>query len=173
MLKVTTLERAELALSYLPCRLSREIKGLLGSRSGGLSEIREIRVRCGGLSSLLYKNEALPLLTRVGKEDMEEKVRRLCDGSLYAYRDTVGEIRISVKLCEGRLVQVEIRDRGCGIPDVKRAREPLFTTDAAEERSGMGFTVMESFMDKLSVHSREGVGTLVLLTKYIGRGERG
>ncbi len=86
---------------------------------------------------------------------------------VHAYRDTVGDIRINVKLCEGRIVQVEIRDRGCGIDDVKKAREPLFTTDAAGERSGMGFTVMESFCDSVRVTSRIGRGTTVILTKRL------
>ncbi len=88
---------------------------------------------------------------------------------VHGYRDTVGEIRICVKLCEGRLVQVEIKDRGCGIEDVKRAREPLFTTDAENERSGMGFTVMESFCDSVRVHSRVGKGTTVILMKRLRR----
>ena len=88
---------------------------------------------------------------------------------VHGYRDTVGEIRICVKLCEGRLVQVEIKDRGQGIEDVKRAREPLFTTDAENERSGMGFTVMESFCDSVRVHSKVGKGTTVVLTKRLRR----
>lgn len=88
---------------------------------------------------------------------------------VHGYRDTVGEIRICVKLCEGRLIQVEIKDRGCGIEDVKRAREPLFTTDAENERSGMGFTVMESFCDSVRVHSRVGKGTTVILVKRLRR----
>ena len=86
---------------------------------------------------------------------------------VHAYRDTVGEILIHVKLCEGRMVQIEIRDRGCGIEDVKRAREPLFTTDAEGERSGMGFTVMESFCDGVRVSSRVGKGTTVTLLKRL------
>lgn len=86
---------------------------------------------------------------------------------VHAYRGTVGEIRISVKLCEGRLIQVEIRDRGCGIENVRQAREPLFTTDAEGERSGMGFTVMESFCDKVRVNSRVGRGTTVTLLKRL------
>lgn len=88
---------------------------------------------------------------------------------VHAYRESTGEIRLNVKLCEGRLVQVEIRDRGCGIPDVKQAREPLFTTDAQGERSGMGFTVMESFCDSVKVHSRVGKGTTVTLLKRLHR----
>ena len=86
---------------------------------------------------------------------------------VHAYRNTTGEIRICVKLCEGRLVQIEIRDRGCGIANVRQAREPLFTTDAEGERSGMGFTVMESFCDKVRVSSRIGRGTTVTLLKRL------
>lgn len=88
---------------------------------------------------------------------------------VHAYRGTVGDIRMNVKLCEGRLVRVEIRDRGCGIEDVKKAREPLFTTDAEGERSGMGFTVMESFCDSVKVSSRLGKGTTVTLFKRLHR----
>ena len=61
---------------------------------------------------------------------------------------------------------MKIRDRGCGIEDVSRAMEPLYTT-AGDERSGLGFTVMESFMDKVDVRSAEGRGTTVRLTKRI------
>ncbi len=90
---------------------------------------------------------------------------------VHAYRACLGEIYITVKLLKKGGVSISVRDKGCGIADVERAREPLFTTDAEGERSGMGFTVMENFMDKLTVHSGEGVGTTVILTKYIGRGE--
>ena len=86
---------------------------------------------------------------------------------VHAYRDTVGEISISVKLCEGRMILIEIRDKGCGIDDVRRAREPLFTTDAEGERSGMGFTVMESFCDGVRVSSRPNKGTTVTLLKRL------
>ena len=86
---------------------------------------------------------------------------------VHAYREEVGEITIEVKLCEGRLIRIDIRDRGCGIENVKQAREPLFTTDAAGERSGMGFTVMESFSDELRVISRREKGTTVTLLKRL------
>lgn len=86
---------------------------------------------------------------------------------VHGYRDAVGIISISVKLCEGRMIQIEIRDKGCGIADVRQAREPLFTTDAAGERSGMGFTVMESFCDGVRVSSRVGRGTTVTLLKRL------
>lgn len=86
---------------------------------------------------------------------------------VHAYKEGIGEIRIGVKLCEGRLIQIEIRDRGCGIENIRQAREPLFTTDAENERSGMGFTVMESFCDKVRVNSRVGRGTTVVLYKRL------
>ena len=87
---------------------------------------------------------------------------------VHAYRDTLGVIYITVTLYEDKLCKIEIRDRGCGIPDVKTAREPLYTTDAEGERSGMGFTVMESFTDGIRVRSRVGSGTTVTLFKRIG-----
>ena len=86
---------------------------------------------------------------------------------VHAYRDTVGIIYITVRLCEGNLVKIEIKDKGCGIEDVERARQPLYTTDAAGERSGMGFTVMESFCDKVRVFSGCKKGTTVTLFKLL------
>ena len=86
---------------------------------------------------------------------------------VHGYRDTVGTVRMTVKLCQGRIVRIEIVDKGCGIADVKQARQPLFTTDAAGERSGMGFTVMESFTDGVRVSSKPGTGTTVTMVKVL------
>ena len=86
---------------------------------------------------------------------------------VHAYREQIGDIYITVTLCEGRLVKIRIRDKGCGIPDVRCAREPLYTTDREGERSGMGFTVMESFTDRLQVSSRVGKGTSVVMYKKL------
>ncbi|MBQ9783758.1 MAG: anti-sigma F factor [Clostridia bacterium] len=88
---------------------------------------------------------------------------------VHAYRDTVGVIYITVRLYEDRTVCVEIKDKGCGIEDVRVARQPLYTTDAEGERSGMGFTVMESFCDKVRVLSGWGKGTTVTLYKRLER----
>ena len=88
---------------------------------------------------------------------------------VHGYRGTLGIVYITVTLYRDDTVKIEIRDRGCGIPDVKAAREPLFTTDAAGERSGMGFTVMESFCDGIRVRSKVGKGTTVTLIKKLGR----
>ena len=86
---------------------------------------------------------------------------------VHGYRHSSGVIYITVTLIEGRIVKIEIRDKGCGIPDVKQARQPLYTTDAAGERSGMGFTVMESFTDAMRVTSKLGVGTTVTLFRRL------
>ena len=87
---------------------------------------------------------------------------------VHGYRNSEGLIYITVSLLEGRVAKIEIRDRGCGIPNVREARQPLFTTDAASERSGMGFTVMESFTDSLRVTSKVGKGTAVIMYKSFG-----
>ena len=87
---------------------------------------------------------------------------------VHAYKNRDGWIYITVSLLEGRIAKIEIKDRGCGIKDVKEARQPLFTTDAASERSGMGFTVMESFTDAIRVTSKPGRGTNVIMYKTFG-----
>lgn len=92
---------------------------------------------------------------------------------VHGYRDYegTGSIVITVSILSGRAVKIEIKDKGCGIPDVGQARMPLYTTDAAGERSGMGFTVMESFTDALKVSSKVGKGTTVTMFKKLS--ERG
>jgi stage II sporulation protein AB (anti-sigma F factor) len=87
---------------------------------------------------------------------------------VHAYRDTIGTIYIETRVLENRVFMIKIKDRGCGIADVKQAMEPLFTTAPGEERAGLGFSVMESFMDKVTVRSTLGKGTVVTLTKKIG-----
>ena len=88
---------------------------------------------------------------------------------VHGYRDTVGTIYITVRLYDGGTVRIDIKDKGCGIPDVSLARQPLYTTDAENERSGMGFTVMENFCDKVRVRSICGKGTTVTLIKHLER----
>ncbi len=85
---------------------------------------------------------------------------------VHAYPQELGSITLTVKLYENGCIQVQVRDRGCGIPDVDRAMEPLFTT-GGEDRSGLGFSVMESFTDRLRVRSKPGKGTTVTMEKYI------
>ena len=87
---------------------------------------------------------------------------------VHAYRDGLGTIDITVKIFENGKIVIQIRDKGCGIEDIPQAMEPLFTT-AGEERAGLGFAVMQSFMDKLKVKSRAGNGTTVTMEKNIIR----
>ena len=89
---------------------------------------------------------------------------------VHGYRDKVGQIVVSARLLEGGFAEIKVKDHGCGIPDIAQARQPLFTTGDAE-RSGMGFTIMESFSDKLRVRSAVGRGTTVtMLRQIMGRG---
>ncbi len=85
---------------------------------------------------------------------------------VHGYKSSVGKIYISVKIHNDNRVIISIRDRGCGISDIKKAREPLFTT-LGGDRAGLGFSVMESFTDKVYVRSKIGTGTTVTLSKKI------
>ena len=86
---------------------------------------------------------------------------------IHGYDGKDGYITLLSRVC-GRSVYIEIRDDGCGIPDVKQAMEPMYTTRPKEDRSGMGFSFMEAFMDKLEVESTVGIGTVVKMWKEIG-----
>ena len=84
---------------------------------------------------------------------------------VHAYPDKIGPITMTAAIYEGGIVRITITDRGVGIPDIAKAMEPMFTTGDAEERAGLGFAVMQSFMDKVKVSSSPGRGTRVTLTK--------
>ena len=85
---------------------------------------------------------------------------------VHAYPDELGRIVLKLKLLPGNVLELTVRDWGRGIDNVEQARKPLFTTGGSE-RSGMGFTIMESFMDKLTVRSVPGKGTTVQMRKRI------
>ena len=84
----------------------------------------------------------------------------------HGYKETSGKIYITVSIFENNIIRIKIRDKGVGIADIEKAMEPLFTT-AGEERAGLGFAVMESFMDKVRVASRPDMGTTVTMEKKI------
>lgn len=86
---------------------------------------------------------------------------------VHGYKESIGTVYIHVKIFEGARISICIRDKGCGISDVKKAMEPLYTTCETGERAGLGFSIMESFMDKLKVRSKPGKGTSVTLEKSI------
>ena len=85
---------------------------------------------------------------------------------VHAYPEELGIVFLRARIVRGDTLELTVKDRGRGIPDVKKAMEPLYTT-GGEERSGMGFTIMESFMDKLQVRSRPGKGTTVTMKRQI------
>ena len=87
---------------------------------------------------------------------------------VHAYRDTIGPITVRCRVLPENVLDIVVKDKGCGIADVAAARKPMFTT-GGEERSGMGFTIMESFMTSLRVTSRPGKGTSVHMKRRIVR----
>ena len=86
---------------------------------------------------------------------------------VHAYPDRIGPVTLCVAVYPEREVHITVTDKGVGIPDVPQAMEPLFTTGNPEERSGQGFAVMQSFMDRVKVTSRPGKGTKVVLSKRL------
>lgn len=86
---------------------------------------------------------------------------------VHAYKNGNGQIYISVKYYSDKSVVLKIRDKGCGIEDIEKCKQPLYTTDTSGERGGMGFAIMESFTDKMTVRSTVGKGTVVTLVKKI------
>lgn len=90
------------------------------------------------------------------------------NSTVHAYPDSLGKVSMRLRIFPDNVLEIVIRDWGVGIPDVDKAREPLFTT-GDEQRSGMGFTIMESFMDSLRVRSVPGKGTTVTMRRRISR----
>ena len=86
---------------------------------------------------------------------------------VHAYPDNVGTVYITAKL-KNNILTVTVKDKGVGISDIQQAMQPMFTTDAKTERAGLGFAVMQTFMDKIKVYSAVDKGTRVVMTKNIG-----
>lgn len=85
---------------------------------------------------------------------------------VHAYPDRLGTVWIKLRILSDEILEISVRDKGRGIEDVEKAMQPLFTT-GGEERSGMGFTIMDSFMDKMRVRSQPGKGTAVIMQRRI------
>lgn len=113
--------------------------------------------------------------------DLNPTIDELCDiktavseavtnAVVHGYKNRCGVIYLNAEIIENELT-VEITDKGCGISNIEEARQPLFTSQPEMERSGMGFTVMETFMDSLDVVSNVGAGTKITMRKMIGNYE--
>lgn len=106
-----------------------------------------------------------PTLDEIG--DIKTAVSEAVTNSIvHGYPNTLGKIVVKVRILEKNILEISVRDWGCGIENVDKAREPMFTT-GGEERSGMGFTIMESFTDRMRVKSSVGRGTTVVMQKRI------
>ena len=88
---------------------------------------------------------------------------------VHAYKNSIGLIYITARIYEHSRIDIVVKDRGCGIKDIKKAMQPAFTTGAADERAGLGFSVMDAFMDKLIVRSKIFAGTSVYMSKTINK----
>ena len=86
---------------------------------------------------------------------------------VHGYAEKLGNIYINIRAYSNNSIAIRVKDQGCGISDVKQAMQPLFTTCTGGERAGLGFAVMQSFMDKLKVYSAPGKGTTVVMTKKL------
>ena len=89
------------------------------------------------------------------------------NAAIHGYQNEGGEVYMEFNFISDDTIMIKVTDHGIGIEDIARAMEPLFTTDTGQDRSGMGFTVMESFMDKIKVDSRPGQGTTVTKIKKL------
>ena len=100
-------------------------------------------------------------------EDIKTAVSEAVTNAIvHAYPDAIGTVIMKLRICPGNILELTVRDHGKGISDVEQARTPMYTT-GGEERSGMGFTIMESFMDQLAVRSVPGRGTTVSMKKKL------
>mgnify|MGYP002088824188 FL=1 len=117
------------------------------------------------LAAAAFAAQLDPTLDELG--DIKTAVSEAVTNAIvHAYPNQLGKIVMKLRLLENQTLELVIRDWGCGMEDVGQARQPLFTT-GGEERSGMGFTIMESFMNQLAVKSAPGKGTTVTMRKRI------
>ena len=141
-----------------------------------MAEINVVRVEFPGKSvteafarscAACFAAQLDPTLAELG--DLKTAVSEAVTNAIvHAYPYEVGKVLLKLRILDGDILEITVRDWGCGIPDVEKAMEPMFTT-GGEERSGMGFSIMECFTDKLRVRSKPGKGTTVIMRKKISR----
>lgn len=139
-------------------RMLNQVKITFASRS-----VNEGFARAALAAFLVQLDPTVPQLADL-KTAVSEAVTNCI---VHAYPDSIGPVTMTAGLYEGGLVRITISDRGVGIEDVQTAMEPMYTTGDPSERAGLGFAVMQSFMDKVRVSSTPGKGTRVTLTKRL------
>ena len=128
---------------------------------------RSVNEGFGRMAAACFAAQLDPTLDEVN--DIKTAVSEAVTNAIvHGYPQKIGKIVMKLRLKEDNTLEIVVRDWGVGIPDVEQARQPLYTT-GNEERSGMGFTIMESFMDTLKVRSVPGKGTTVTMRKRISR----
>ncbi len=90
---------------------------------------------------------------------------------VHGYRGTEGEVSICLRMLPERVIYIRVSDKGCGIPDVAKAMEPLYTSAPEEERAGLGFAIMQTFTDSLHVRSIPGHGTVLTMRRRLGKND--
>ena len=143
-------------------KIKNEVKVILLSKSANESFAR--------VTAASFASQLDPTIEEIS--DIKTAVTEAVTNCIvHAYRDVSGKIEMLMRIYDDDTFYIKIKDKGCGIEDIKQAMEPMFTTRPDEERSGLGFIVMESFMDTLKVRSAVGKGTSVIMTKKIGKYE--
>lgn len=143
-------------------KIKNEVKVILLSKSANESFAR--------VTAASFASQLDPTIEEIS--DIKTAVTEAVTNCIvHAYRDVSGKIEMLMRIYDDDTFYIKIKDKGCGIENIKQAMEPMFTTRPDEERSGLGFIVMESFMDTLKVRSAVGKGTSVIMTKKIGKDE--
>ena len=128
---------------------------------------RSVNESFGRMAAACFAAQLDPTLDELN--DIKTAVSEAVTNSIvHAYPDELGPITLKARILDGGILEISVRDRGRGIKDIEKAREPMYSTGGSE-RSGMGFTIMESFMDEVRVRSRPGKGASVTMRKRIRR----
>ena len=128
-------------------------------------ESRSVNEGFARMATAVFVSQLDPTLEEIS--DVKTIVSEAVTNAIvHGYKDRCGQIHITAKLFDDQTAEIRVRDQGCGIADVQKAREPMFTT-GNDERSGMGFTIMESFMTTFEVTSMPGKGTSIHMRRKI------
>ena len=149
-------------------------KGMEMNKDAGKAETMRMEIESRSENEEFARVAAAVFLSRLDPtveemDDIKTAVSEaVTNAVIHGYGGGEGTIYIEITIC-GRTAIVKVRDEGIGIADIEKAMEPMYTSDSSGERSGMGFSFMEAFMDQVSVESEPGRGTTVTMQKTVGR----